>query len=853
MQYFNPRSRSLLSRAIITVLSFSFVSGNGIAQVPDPEPTTYTDVPVPQLTGWNDSNILTTIDGVTSATDKSWIYESVAAKEVAEIEGNDRTEGSVAAVFWELDNGSGRAPGIQVVTDNFDFPTNNCIMASGEIESTDFPGTIVAKTCSDDEGSSKRYFLELTESDAPVDLAFDLGVKDIRYKGVKDPETDGGEALAEFRATYGIGRIYRVIQKVINNTDKRIASYKFELGTGVGDAFQPLTFEEHTVAFEMRPLVPREFFEGETGAPDISVWNPQRFATISPKMFDDGSRPRFDPGFLDHAAAGFLPPQLPPEGVGVEKSQFIDSGTSIVDGIIGSMTPNYFNVADTQGVVIPGNMLGYQLPDLLIPTVIGEYNSNEVGGESDAIVAIWDGVDWRSGRAGLDGDPLTPLDNYAVIPLAQLQQWAAKPLGLNIPGEAEDDIVRYEGILSDDLSGLNTDIFIYIGDKLLDESGALILDSITLRVTANSVEAVIGDVAGTEDPLWLANQAPTLASYMPATGTPIAINDIATTVETDPVTIDIVDNDLLDGLPLVLADGSVSITTQPADGNVVINADNSITYTADAGFTGTDWISYTVTQTLAGPVSNIATIKVVVDAAPIPDSPTAIDDSAVMFQGTSLALDVLANDELNKESPSSVVVSINNNALNGVASVAADNGIAYTPATGFIGFERFTYIVTVDGIDSNSALVTIRVDDPDEVTGGAPVANDDSAAVFSGGEVIIDVLANDELNNSDPGSVVVSIDNDALNGAASVADDNSIVYASVKGFTGVEQFSYIVTVDGVVSNSALVTVSVDKKKSSNNNGFCSAGGPGGPFDPLLPGMVLLALAGLWIRRTKNSF
>lgn len=139
------------------------------------------------------------------------------------------------------------------------------------------------------------------------------------------------------------------------------------------------------------------------------------------------------------------------------------------------------------------------------------------------------------------------------------------------------------------------------------------------------------------------------------------------------------------------------------------------------------------------------------------------------------------------------------------------------------------------------------------MTGGAPVANDDSAAVFSGGEVIIDVLANDELNNSDPGSVVVSIDNDALNGAASVADDNSIVYASVKGFTGVEQFSYIVTVDGVVSNSALVTVSVDKKKSSNNNGFCSAGGPGGPFDPLLPGMVLLALAGLWIRRTKNSF
>ncbi len=193
-------------------------------------------------------------------------------------------------MYWELDNASGRSPGIQVVTDDFDVPTNNCIMASGELESTEFPGTIVPKTCSDGEGSSKRYFLELTTSDVPVDMVFDLGVKDIRYKGVKDPSTDGGEELTEFSATYGFGRIYRVIQKVINNTDKRIASYKFELGTGLGDAFVPLTFEEHTVAFEMRPVVPREFFEGETGAPDITVWNPLRFATISPKMFDDGAR-----------------------------------------------------------------------------------------------------------------------------------------------------------------------------------------------------------------------------------------------------------------------------------------------------------------------------------------------------------------------------------------------------------------------------------------------------------------------------------------------------------------------------------------------------------------------------------
>ena len=754
MEYLKTRRAPHLSKALITILGAGLISGTSMAGEPNPTPTTYTDVSVPQFTGWNDTNIAT-VDGITGATDKSYVYESAAAKA-------DPLIGAFAAIYWELDNDSGRAPGIQVVTDDLDVPTNNCIMASGEIESKDFPGTIVPKTCSDAEGSSKRYFFELTSADKPVDLAFNLGVKDIRYKGVKDPSTDEGAELAEFRDTYGIGRIYRVIQKVINNTDKRIASYKFEVGTGVGADFIPLTFEEHSVAFEMNTVVPREFFEGETGAPDISVWNPLRFATISPKMFDDGARARFEPGFLDHAAAGFLPPQLPAEGV--EKSQAIDSGLNIANNIIGSMTANYFNIQETQGVILPGNMLGYHLPDLLIPTVIGEYNTNEVGGESDAIVAIWDGANWRSGRSGLDGDPATTVDNYGVIPDSQLEQWAAKPLGLTIPGEAPEDLIRYEGILSDDLSGLNTDVYVYIGDKLLDENGDLKLDSITLRVTANSVENVIGDVAGNEVPDWIASPAPTLASYMPATGIPIAINDVDSTEETDQVSINVLANDLLDGALLTsnMDPKTVIITAQPVNGDAVLNMAGGIDYTADPGFTGTDWISYTVT--VNGNLSNEATVKVEVYAALIPDAPIANNDSAAIFMDEQLTLDVLANDDLNKYAPTSVVVAINNAALNGVATLGDDNIITYTPNTGFIGFERFTYTVTVDGYVSNSALVTVRVDDPADVP-PAPEAEPS-----------------------------------------------------------------------------------DKKKSSS--GGCSAGAADATFDPILPGMLLVALIGLFMRRKK---
>lgn len=769
MRYLKPQF-NFLSKTVMTIVGVGLISSHGIAADAVPEPSTYADVSVPQLTGWDPSNIVTLDhDAISGATAKSHIYPTVEGAE------GTAAESSVAAVYWELDNDSGRAPGIQVVTDDLDLPVNNCIMASGEIESTDFPGTFIPKTCSDNEGSSKRYFLEITSSDVPVDLAFNLGVKDIRYKGVKDPATDDGVALAQFRDEFGVGRIYRVIQKTINNTDKRIASYKFELGTGLADDFEPLTFEEHSVAFEMRTAVPREFFDGETGAPDISVWNPLRFMTVSPKMFDDGSRARFDPGFVDHAAAGLLAPQFPADGV--EKSQNIDSGLNIVDGVIGAMSANYFNVADnvseTESISFPGNTFGYQLPDSLIPMVIGEYNTNEVGGESDSIVAIWDGSNWRAGRTGLDGDIATT-PNYDIIPDSQLAQWAAKPLGLTIPGEAEEDIVRYDSIVSDDLSGLNTDVYIYIGDKLLDENGDLKVDSITLRVTASSVESVIGDVAGSEDPLWVTNAAPTLASYMAATGTPVAINDTGYTVGDDQVTIDVLSNDLIDGVAANsvfdatdVTPDTINIVTAPASGTAVVNADPAlgIDYTANIDFSGTDVIIYTVT--IDGVVSNEATISIEVEAAPIPDTPLANNDSAITFENTSVTLDVLANDELYNETPTTAVVSIDNAALNGTATVE-NNNIVYVPGDGYLGFDRFTYVVTVDGIESNSALVTVRVDEP----------------------------------------VVIEVPEEAPEEAAT---------SSLRSSSG-----------------------------------CSAGRLDAKFDPILPGMLFIALAGLFMRRRKNN-
>jgi len=73
---------------------------------------------------------------------------------------------------------------------------------------------------------------------------------------------------------------------------------------------------------------------------------------------------------------------------------------------------------------------------------------------------------------------------------------------------------------------------------------------------------------------------------------PIAIEDIATTNENEPVTIDVLENDTDVDSPVL----DVISTTEPNNGSVEINDDNSITYTPNLGFKGEDRFTYTISD-----------------------------------------------------------------------------------------------------------------------------------------------------------------------------------------------------------------------------------------------------------------
>lgn len=734
-----------VSKFLVRKKSLAFFAGfmitgalSGVAVAQEPIPNTFVDVSVPQLTRWNtETNTLTVqpgIDGYSGASARTQFYTSELARQTAEddlaaaISTGEQEDAlwtnSPAAVYWELDDGSGRAPGIQIVTDDLDAPTNNCIMASG-LRVDEELGTLVPKTCSDPSSSSKRYFLEVRDADTPIDMVFDLGMKDIRYKGVKNPEDDGGEELATFREEYGIGRIYRVIQKVVNNSDERWVGIKMELGHGIGNNFTPFNFAEDGVAFELREAVPREFFEGETGAPDIEVWDSERFSTFSPKGFDDGSRERFDPGFFSDQSAGLFPPQN--AGNGSDKAVLLFSGSeydSETDAY-GAITPNVFSMADTQAAgttFATQGVFGYMLSDSIAPIVIARYDEGDPEGESDAFEAWWDGTNWRYGQAVGEAAGATP---FGVVGDDQLAQWAERLLGTTMN---ETDKMGYGSVLADDLATQNTDTFIYIGDGILDENGAPKYENITLRVTAISTasEGLSATSRGNETPAWAEGgtgvKAPDLATYRLPRTAPEALNDSATVIGVYPMEIDVLENDLLNQALLSqrIDDGDVTVeygvVTNPANGSVTIS-DGVATYEADPGFTGQDTFTYSVRVTDAkadaddygtDTTSNVATVTVQVVPYPGTDAPIAENDSAVTFVNTPVTVDVLGNDDLPEGTPT---VAILNAPLTGGA-VVQDNRVVYTPAKDFTGLDRFTYTVEVNGDESNAAVITVRVDEP---------------------------------------------------------------------------------------------------------------------------------------------
>ena len=184
----------------------------------------------------------------------------------------------------------------------------------------------------------------------------------------------------------------------------------------------------------------------------------------------------------------------------------------------------------------------------------------------------------------------------------------------------------------------------------------------------------------------------------PVNDPPVAEDDNAETNKNEATTIVVLDNDSDpegDGL-------TITTTSSPANGDVTLNDDDTITYTPDFGFSGEDSFTYTISDGNGG--EDTATVIVNV----INGSPTAEDDTGSTDKGKATNIAVLDNDS--DPDGDNLTITATSEPGDGSVTVNDDGTVTYTPDPGFLGEDSFTYTIS-DGVATDTATVTVNVSD----------------------------------------------------------------------------------------------------------------------------------------------
>ena len=295
-----------------------------------------------------------------------------------------------------------------------------------------------------------------------------------------------------------------------------------------------------------------------------------------------------------------------------------------------------------------------------------------------------------------------------------------------------------------------------------------------------------------------------------------AVPDTAATVPATPVTTDVLGNDTVSTAGAPLDPATVTVPTGPTHGTTTVNADGSIEYTPDAGFSGVDSYRYQVCDSSAPtPVCGTATVTISVVNAVAP-----VEDVATAAQNSPVTTDVLANDVTSPGGaaldPGSVTVATG--PAHGTATAHAGGTITYSPDTDYSGPDSYTYRVC-DTSAPTPVCATATVDLT--VAANVVTAAPDTETTPPGAPVTTNVLGNDSVGTGgaplDPASVTVPTG--PAHGTTKVNPNGTIEYAPDAGFSGADTYTYRVcdtSTPTPVCDTAAVTVTVVNVVAASN-------------------------------------
>ncbi|MDG9880726.1 Ig-like domain-containing protein [Enterobacter roggenkampii] len=280
---------------------------------------------------------------------------------------------------------------------------------------------------------------------------------------------------------------------------------------------------------------------------------------------------------------------------------------------------------------------------------------------------------------------------------------------------------------------------------------------------------------------------------------PDAVDDNATTHAGVAKVIDVLANDRFSN-----SDKAVTAVTQGNNGSVAIE-NGKVRYTPNAGFSGTDSFTYTVTS---GGVTETATVNVTIANI----APVAHDDFTWTAEDTTLtrsaATGLLANDSdddndalaITQFSTGTQIYAAGQTATlagMGDLTINADGSYTFVPVADWNGAVQPILYQVSDGNGGFSVATLLLTVNP------IADAVNDSVSTHADVPVVIDALDNDSFSNSDQTITGVTA---AAHGTVTI-ENNTLVYRPNAGYVGSDTFDYTVT-SGGKTETATVTVDV---------------------------------------------
>jgi VCBS repeat-containing protein len=186
----------------------------------------------------------------------------------------------------------------------------------------------------------------------------------------------------------------------------------------------------------------------------------------------------------------------------------------------------------------------------------------------------------------------------------------------------------------------------------------------------------------------------------PVNDPPTVVGDNSNTYENLSVKIVVLANDSdVDGDTL-----TVSAVTPGAHGSVAINADNSVQYTPNLNYNGTDAFTYTASDGHGG--TGTATVNVTIKA--VNSAPIANPDTYNTNEDTPLTVPapgVLGNDTDPEGDP--LTAALTANVSHGSLTFNTDGSFSYTPAANYNGVDTFKYRAKDSGLVTSTDDTTM--------------------------------------------------------------------------------------------------------------------------------------------------